>query len=294
MSADDNISVWIEEPTGARIPIQGACSIGRLSSNTIVLADIKVSRRHATINVQGDNEFWLVDFGSGNGTYLNGRRVAQPTRLQDGDWIEIAGIKLRFHMTSSRPCEPETACGESLAEEKTFEQIKPADCWLLVADIEDSTELMKKSPEDNVPMFTSQWLNQCRALIESCGGSINKFLGDGFFAYWHHNTDTEKQVARAYSLLTKMQDAAHPVFRIVLHFGQVYMGGAGSLGEESLQGKEVHFVFRMEKLASSIAESCLVSEAARTRLPPSIQLVDAGSHHVTGFEDKYLFHARAR
>ena len=105
MSEPENILAWLEQSSGGRVPIEGTCSIGRLSSNTIPLTDDRVSRRHALINVQDRHEFWLVDLGSGNGTYLNGRRVVQPTRLRGGDKIEIGGFQLRFHEaeTSRQP-----------------------------------------------------------------------------------------------------------------------------------------------------------------------------------------------
>jgi len=32
------------------------------------------------------------------------------------------------------------------------------------------------------PPSTGKWLEECKHVIESSGGSVNKFLGDGFFA----------------------------------------------------------------------------------------------------------------
>src|SRR6478752_4799359 len=65
---------WLEGADGLPRPIRGACSIGRSASNQVVLASDKVSRRHALIQIQREKELWLVDFGSRNGTYLNGER----------------------------------------------------------------------------------------------------------------------------------------------------------------------------------------------------------------------------
>jgi len=55
--------------------VTGNCSLGRAVGNDIVLVDDRVSRRHSTIHAQGERELWIVDLGSRNGTYLNGRRV---------------------------------------------------------------------------------------------------------------------------------------------------------------------------------------------------------------------------
>jgi pSer/pThr/pTyr-binding forkhead associated (FHA) protein len=47
-----------------------------------------VSRHHARITLAG-MEATLEDLGSKNGTYLQGRRLPAPSRLQDGDQIRL-------------------------------------------------------------------------------------------------------------------------------------------------------------------------------------------------------------
>lgn len=291
MSDGENILAWLEQSTGGRVPIVGTCSIGRLSSNTIMLPEERVSRRHALINVQGQHEFWLVDLGSGNGTYLNGRRVGQPTRLRDGDKIEIGSFHLFFRQATTtttaapaKPPEPDAA-----NTEKTIHHITPVDCWLLVADIEDSTQMIRTMSESKLPLVTGRWLEDCRQLVERCGGTVNKFLGDGFFAYWRQAEGAEEHVTQTVEALAQMQGAGNLTFRFVLHFGKVFTGGAASLGEESLQGKEVHFIFRMEKLAGSIGERCLLSQAAQSHLPARLNLAPAGNHPVAGFDGEHSF-----
>lgn len=54
-----------------------------------------VSRRHARV-VRVDNEYMAVDLGSANGTRVNGQRISKPTRLQDGDRLQIGVFILRF------------------------------------------------------------------------------------------------------------------------------------------------------------------------------------------------------
>src|SRR5438876_10935809 len=76
---------WLDVTGGARHVIANACSLGRSPSNDLVLAGEKVSRHHAIIQVHGENNVWLTDLGSSNGTYLNGKRLADPAQLYDGD-----------------------------------------------------------------------------------------------------------------------------------------------------------------------------------------------------------------
>lgn len=63
----------------------------------ITLEAGNVSRRHAEIRRQNDS-FIIVDPGSFNGTFLNGRRIADPEVLNDSDVIQLGpgGPSLRF------------------------------------------------------------------------------------------------------------------------------------------------------------------------------------------------------
>ena len=76
-----------------------------------------------------------MDLGSGNGTYLNGRRVVQPTRLRGGDKIEIGGFELQFREAESHGQPVPALIAENRSEEKTLQHIKSSECWLLVADM---------------------------------------------------------------------------------------------------------------------------------------------------------------
>lgn len=61
--------------------------LGRGEENDVVILDIGVSRRHIVI-VRHPQGFRLIDLQSGNGTYVNSRRVAE-VELFDGDRIEL-------------------------------------------------------------------------------------------------------------------------------------------------------------------------------------------------------------
>ncbi|HEX2032113.1 MAG TPA: FHA domain-containing protein, partial [Actinomycetota bacterium] len=62
-------------------------SIGRASA-AIMLSDAEVSRRHAVVRpVEGGLQ--VEDLGSTNGTWLNGRRIAEPTVARHGDVIRV-------------------------------------------------------------------------------------------------------------------------------------------------------------------------------------------------------------
>jgi FHA domain-containing protein len=55
---------------------------------TIILRDPKVSKPHAKFTVE-DDQFFVWDFGSANGTYVNGERIRQATALKENDEIKM-------------------------------------------------------------------------------------------------------------------------------------------------------------------------------------------------------------
>ena len=61
------------------------------------------------------------------------------------------------------------------------------------------------------------------------------------------------------------------------------------MGEESLMGKDVNFVFRMEKLAGSLGISFLTSAAGQVKLKSQITFTSVGAHELKGFEGKHEF-----
>ena len=81
--------------------VEDVISIGRDSSNSVVIPNTNVSRQHAKVCKKSDNQYELEDLGSHNGTMLNGR-LARKEFLQDGDVINIADVKLTFKMADKQ------------------------------------------------------------------------------------------------------------------------------------------------------------------------------------------------
>ena len=132
------------------------------------------------------------------------------------------------------------------------------------------------------------WVAACKEIVEENHGEIDKYLGDGFLAYWHDDEKGAENIAAGLQKL-KLLQKNEPRFRLVLHHGLVSSGGMRSMGEESLVGKEVIFVFRMEKMAGSLGISLMASEAAKTKLEPLMKCEPAGSHALKGFEGEFAF-----
>jgi pSer/pThr/pTyr-binding forkhead associated (FHA) protein len=78
-------------------PLKPYTSIGRAPANTIELTDTYCSAEHALV-VWRNNQWWLEDRGSRNGTLLNDMSVETPVVLSTGDVIRIGRVNLRFEL----------------------------------------------------------------------------------------------------------------------------------------------------------------------------------------------------
>ena len=286
MSTPPEEGAWLEAADGKCHPINGSCSLGRAAANTIVLESPKVSRRHALIHLQNIGELWLIDFGSSNGTFLNKRRIHHPIRLSDGDQITIGDQLFNFR----QPVAISEAYKTDVIQ-RTLRKIENIPCWLLVADIRGFTPLSRQMQSEDLDVLLGAWIFTCKKIIENHHGIVNKYLGDGFLAYWPDSTTSPEEIAAILSALKELQREQSPEFRFVVHFGPVAIGGVASMGEESLMGGEVNLIFRLEKLAGSLGEPCCVSEAAHTQLRGLIAARPLGEFELKGFEAKCEFFA---
>lgn len=71
-------------------------TIGSDSDNNIIIEDDLVSKFHAEITKDGNNQFFVCDLKSKFGVHLNGRKVEAREYLKDNDFIIICGYKFLF------------------------------------------------------------------------------------------------------------------------------------------------------------------------------------------------------
>lgn len=105
-----------------QLPAHEPQLVGR-SSEALPLRDATVSRRHAELTPD-DGEWWIRDINSQNGTYVNGVRISERTRLRVGDQIRTGATLFVFGRTDSddpdpirvvRPREMDTSFERTLA-----------------------------------------------------------------------------------------------------------------------------------------------------------------------------------
>ncbi len=85
---------------------QKSSSLGRSVENTFQFHDNTVSRRHAVLSIDAAGVAWLMDLGSTNGTFVNGRRIDAQTPVQAGDGSRIQlGSSTLLKYLKLDPCE---------------------------------------------------------------------------------------------------------------------------------------------------------------------------------------------
>ena len=82
-------------------------TIGRSTQNDVVINDPYVGRNHLQIIQKDDGAFCVVDFGSKNGTYINGRKVQGEVRLSYTDIVRIGNTTLPWRSYFSAPDLPQ-------------------------------------------------------------------------------------------------------------------------------------------------------------------------------------------
>ncbi|MEO5722125.1 MAG: adenylate/guanylate cyclase domain-containing protein [Chthoniobacterales bacterium] len=277
-------SAWLDLGE-KQLPLFGRTfSMGRTKDNNVVFSSEKVSRQHAIVHAQGNGEFSLVDLGSSNGTHLNGRRVIQPVSLQPGDVIQIGEQSLVFHLEKDGSEDDEIYLTQA---QMTVRDVRELTCWFLLLDIENFIQLSGQLPNDELARTVGAWIAECQRVIESHGGTVSKFLGDGLLVYWNAQLTKPQNVANAVQQLQVMQARRRPAFRCGLHHGSAVFGAAAAAGELTTLGQDLNFLFRMERVAAAQGYPCVLSRAAQAALSAFGQSQSLGAFPLKGFEGEH-------
>lgn len=92
-------------------------SVGRRPGCSLQLNFKTISGNHAELTLDHD-QLWVSDLNSTNGTYVNGRRITQPTPLREEDLLQFADLAFRVKSEKrSTTCQTmqEDMCDRALA-----------------------------------------------------------------------------------------------------------------------------------------------------------------------------------
>lgn len=89
------LTIITGEGAGSNFDFKENIILGRSPDVNCVLKDLRASRKHSQI-LAIDDEFYLEDLQSNNGTFLNGRRIKNREKLKNGDNVRIGATWITF------------------------------------------------------------------------------------------------------------------------------------------------------------------------------------------------------
>jgi class 3 adenylate cyclase/tetratricopeptide (TPR) repeat protein len=164
------------------------------------------------------------------------------------------------------------ACGSSLEETPQPRESRKT-VTLVFSDVVGSTSLGERSDPETTRRVMSRYFDEMRAVLESHGGTVEKFVGDAVMAVFGIPELHEDDAVRAVRAAAEMRDRLHELNReLVQRFGiglairtgvntgEVIAGDA-SRGEAFVTGDAVNVAARLEQAA--VAGEILIGEATQ-------------------------------
>ncbi len=258
--------------------------VGRSRSNDIVLDNEMVSRNHAMIQRTGD-EFLLIDLGSRNGAYLNGRRVSVPVCLRDQDKI-VFGEKEFIFSHPEGESKIVQQVDHTMITEATQLLFSVKKITVLVVDIHDFTGL-------------SQLLDE--------GSWGQKYIGDAVMAVWVHPPGEPdlRPILHAFSALSKLVEATaglqaeyelpRPIqIGAGVNTDNASIGNVGSsdFADYTALGDGVNKAFRLESASKFVGRDLLLGPATFAYIQEAAGgLFEEKAVDLKGYKDPTLAHA---
>lgn len=275
------------------LEIGNTATIGRSQDNTLCLpGSPHVSRQHAVIRCHNAFQYQIMDLGSRNGTFLDGRRVIVPSTLRHGAVIRIAAAEMTFEQLEGSAgdlgIEATLASGTDSVGQET------STTALMVCDLRGFSTMAERLDEAVLARTLGEWFRDAGNLVQEAGGIIDKFLGDAVLAYWEKSSNpscAEAALQVADKLVAKADAKRWPetgeAFRIAvaLHFGVVTCGNIGLVAQRdaTIIGDAVNTVFRLESLMKPLGQQLVASAEFVSELASLPEnLADLGEHHLKG------------
>ncbi|APB33114.1 Adenylate cyclase [Gloeomargarita lithophora Alchichica-D10] len=272
------VRLSLEGKPAETFSLVGATSwtVGRSDRAAIVLNNPWISRMHALIQRLEGEEFYVIDLGSRNGSFVNGRRVTVPVQLQHRDEVMFGETRMQFICQEARcgiPMKPELA-----AEWDRATSAMKVRCLItvLVMDLRDFTPLARQVPEELLAQVVGTWFRQVGDILQRYGSRVDKYIGDAVMAVWLH----PQNIPHAYDLLRilkavlgteKTTSNLHLQYPLPfplrmgtgINTGYAMVGntGSGQRPEYTALGDTVNLAFQLEAATKPLNLDVLLGEA---------------------------------
>nr|WP_283759111.1 adenylate/guanylate cyclase domain-containing protein [Roseofilum casamattae] len=294
MSANTGPYLVLDTNSGSRRLSLGdnqCWTIGRTQDNTMVLSDPWISRNHAMLQYTEVGIIYLIDLGSRNGTFVNGRRVNVPIALQHGD-------RLMFGQTEAEFYDPGRTQDVTVAlEDPDISHVTAALhvrrlISVMVVDIRNFTGLTQQMDDITLSTMMGNWFRNVGKILREYDSWVDKYIGDAVMAVWFHGTEGVNsqevmQILYALDRLRQMTDelAGRTSLPFPMRIGagvntgyaMVGNTGSGDRPDYTALGDTVNAAFRLESCTKEIGKDIALGKT-------TYQYLFSTGEHPTLFE----------
>ncbi|MCG8365908.1 MAG: adenylate/guanylate cyclase domain-containing protein [Pseudanabaenales cyanobacterium] len=285
-------------------------TIGRSDDNNFVLPDRWISRNHAMLQCMETGEFYLIDLGSRNGSFVNGRRVSVPVTLHNGDLLTFGQTELQFYcpsVESQANSTLNTIDSQDFTATATLHVRRLIS--VMVVDIRDFTVMTRQLDEKILSEVIGTWFRCAGQIIGEYGSWVDKYIGDAVMAVWIHGTqgvdaDEMLQIAKAISALHKMTSTLYEQYPLPfpmrigagLNTGYAMVGntGTGDRPDYTALGDTVNAAFRFESSTKQLGLDIAIGETTYeylTQVGANEEIFKRYTVNMKGYETPILTHA---
>ncbi|MFN3927694.1 MAG: FHA domain-containing protein [Pseudanabaenaceae cyanobacterium] len=261
-------------------------SMGRGRDNAVPLYDHCASRQHALILKVGGFKYYLMDLGSRNGTYLNGKRIHTPVLLHPKDRISIGETTLEFAMS-----EPQTT--DFSKEDTEIRLQKRRLITALVVDIRNYSKMTQQINERLLTEVITKWFKSAINIVEQQGSWVDELVGNAFLALWIHEADADIQQVAITEILTAFR-AVQALSRLCAELNQQYeltlpltIGAGINTGYAYVEISEVQEIYPDLQVIADATTKAFALEVACRELNLDVAIAES-THRRTSYASVLL------
>ena len=278
------------------VEVGNTATIGRSKDNSVSLHfSPHVSRQHAIIRCHNAYQYQIMDLGSRNGTFVNGRRVITPTILTHGAVIRITNNELVFEQFEQTS--PDATYDVTIAAGTDSTKDLSATVAVMVCDLRGFSTMSEQLAEEQLARTLGEWFRDAGNIVHETGGTIDKFIGDAILAYWPQESDASAEASKALASALKLLESSSKRrwpgtgdkpfdIAIAMHHGVVTCGNIGIVAQRdaTIIGDTVNTVFRIESVMKPLNQKVAVSHDFLTSIGenPPVPFHDLGEHQLKG------------
>ncbi|MEA2084087.1 MAG: adenylate/guanylate cyclase domain-containing protein [Thermodesulfobacteriota bacterium] len=252
--------------------------VGRGSANDITLAYSWVSRQHAMIQIEENGTHNVINPGSANGTFVNGKQIFTPTRLRNGDLLGIGKTKLVFFQDEVEVAEKTDDLDD--LDEMTVAFLQKEIVTILICDIRNFTRLSEEIGDHMISKLLTYWTNMAGDLVRKHDVIVDKFIGDAVMAMWTGGPNLRYNIRQALKTALDIENFTREINRKVkqipwelrigaaINTGEAVVGNIGVDGQRdfTVVGDTVNVAFRLEDMTTQFDLDILVGSEAASHL----------------------------